>query len=259
MYLYRNILRFIYSISFCRLLHCNKPRAYVAVFRHRQGLSPTKAKGWARPIRPGIAGVHVRAANMRDWWSPASRTAFHARAERVVAQHYGYEPVSGVHLDGRPSLGENLVDLVGATLALDALRLRAVEAGMLRFSRRDRLQLQWIGKVAGRRSKDRPITGYLGISGFHPGGGLLVSDPGTFCRSADCIRPLGRSRSWRNRQCTAFLAAPAHHRPPDRGPHEGHPFRGGQVAPQLNDACRVSSIRQTRSLESSIVPWRGLA
>ncbi|MFN7111751.1 MAG: hypothetical protein ACK4OJ_11445 [Brevundimonas sp.] len=70
-----------------------------------------------------------------------------------MAQHYGYEPVSGVHLDGRPYLGENLVDLVGATLALDALRLRAVEAGMLRFSRRDRLQLQWIGKVAGRPVK----------------------------------------------------------------------------------------------------------
>ncbi|MFN6982097.1 MAG: M13-type metalloendopeptidase [Brevundimonas sp.] len=155
----------------------------------------------------------MQAANMRDWWSPASRAAFHARAERVVAQYYGYEPVPGVHLDGRRSLGENLADLVGATLALDALRLRAVEAGMLHFSRRDRLQLQWIGKVAGRRSKGRPITGYLGISGFHPGGGLLVSDPGTFCRSADCIRPLDLAPGvivsvplfWRRRRITARL------------------------------------------------------
>lgn len=68
--------------------------------------------------------------NMRDWWSPASRAAFDARAERLVAQYDGYEPLPGVHLDGRRSLGENLADLVGVTLALDALRLHAAETGM---------------------------------------------------------------------------------------------------------------------------------
>ena len=68
--------------------------------------------------------------NMRDWWSPASRAAFDAKAERLVSQYDSYEPLPGVHLDGRRSLGENLADLVGVTLALDALRLHAAETGM---------------------------------------------------------------------------------------------------------------------------------
>lgn len=68
--------------------------------------------------------------NMRDWWSPESRSGFEARAERLVAQYDGYEPLPGLHLDGRRSLGENLADLVGVTLALDALRLHAADTGM---------------------------------------------------------------------------------------------------------------------------------
>jgi len=68
--------------------------------------------------------------NLRDWWSPASRAAFDQRAERLVAQYDAVEPLPGVHLDGRRSLGENLADLVGVTLALDALRLHAARTGM---------------------------------------------------------------------------------------------------------------------------------
>lgn len=68
--------------------------------------------------------------NMRDWWSPVSRTAFEARAERLVAQYDGCEPLPGLGLDGRRSLGENLADLVGVTLSLDALRLHAAHTDM---------------------------------------------------------------------------------------------------------------------------------
>jgi endothelin-converting enzyme/putative endopeptidase len=75
--------------------------------------------------------------NMRDWWSPASRAAFDARAERLVAQYDAYEPLPGAHLDGRRSLGENLADLVGMTLALDALRLHAAATGMDMTARLD--------------------------------------------------------------------------------------------------------------------------
>jgi endothelin-converting enzyme/putative endopeptidase len=68
--------------------------------------------------------------NLRDWWSPASRAAFEQRAERLVTQYDAVEPLPGVNLDGRRSLGENLADLVGVTLALDALRLHAALTGM---------------------------------------------------------------------------------------------------------------------------------
>lgn len=75
--------------------------------------------------------------NLRDWWSPESRAAFDRRADALVAQYESYEPLPGLRLDGRRSLGENLADLVGVTLALDALRLHAAQTGMDMTARLD--------------------------------------------------------------------------------------------------------------------------
>ncbi|MFD1788261.1 M13 family metallopeptidase [Sphingomonas floccifaciens] len=65
--------------------------------------------------------------NLRDWWTPASRAAFERRAAALVAQYDSYEPLPGLRINGRQTLGENLADLVGVTLALDAFRLYAAE------------------------------------------------------------------------------------------------------------------------------------
>jgi endothelin-converting enzyme/putative endopeptidase len=68
--------------------------------------------------------------NLSDWWTPLARAAFEKRAEVLVAQYSDYEPLPGMHLDGRRSLGENLADLVGVTVALDAYRLHAAANGI---------------------------------------------------------------------------------------------------------------------------------
>ena len=75
--------------------------------------------------------------NLRDWWTPATRTAFDARTDVLVAQFDAYEPLPGAHLDGRRSLGENLSDLVGVTIALDAYRLYAAAHGIDTCATRD--------------------------------------------------------------------------------------------------------------------------
>lgn len=48
----------------------------------------------------------------------------------LVAQYSHYQPLPGMHLDGRRSLGENLADLLGVTVALDAYRLHAAANGI---------------------------------------------------------------------------------------------------------------------------------
>lgn len=68
--------------------------------------------------------------NLSDWWTPLARAAFEKRTEILVAQYSDYEPLPGMHLDGRRSLGENLSDLVGVTVALDAYRLHAAANGI---------------------------------------------------------------------------------------------------------------------------------
>jgi putative endopeptidase len=57
---------------------------------------------------------------LRDWWAPSDATAFDARAKRLGAQYSVFEPVPGAHINGDLTMGENIADLGGVTLAFDA-------------------------------------------------------------------------------------------------------------------------------------------
>jgi putative endopeptidase len=57
---------------------------------------------------------------LRDWWTKADADAFEFRAKRLGAQYSGYEPVPGVHINGDLTMGENIADLGGVNVALEA-------------------------------------------------------------------------------------------------------------------------------------------
>ena len=61
--------------------------------------------------------------NLRDWWTEADREEFVAITDRLVAQFDAYEPLPGETIDGRLTLGENIGDLSGLTMAYRAYRL----------------------------------------------------------------------------------------------------------------------------------------
>ncbi len=60
---------------------------------------------------------------LRDWWTPADGTAFTARAQQLVKQYDGYEPLPGTHIKGALTLGENIADLSGIRIAYEAYHL----------------------------------------------------------------------------------------------------------------------------------------
>jgi putative endopeptidase len=60
--------------------------------------------------------------NFDNWWTPEDRKRFDARTDKLVAQFDGYEALPGVHVKGRLTLGENIGDLGGLTIAYDALQ-----------------------------------------------------------------------------------------------------------------------------------------
>ena len=61
--------------------------------------------------------------NLRDWWQPADAAAYKERADRVAALYSSYEPVPGVRINGRQTLGENISDLAGIQIAFDGLQI----------------------------------------------------------------------------------------------------------------------------------------
>ena len=63
--------------------------------------------------------------NLRSWWTPEDRTEFERRADQIVAQYETYRPFPGdsTHVNGRLTLGENIADLAGLTMAYRAYQL----------------------------------------------------------------------------------------------------------------------------------------
>jgi endothelin-converting enzyme/putative endopeptidase len=59
---------------------------------------------------------------LRDWWTKATAAKYVVKADRLAAQFDKYEPVPGVHIKGKLTLGENLADLGGLETAYAAYR-----------------------------------------------------------------------------------------------------------------------------------------
>ena len=60
---------------------------------------------------------------LRNWWTEQSREQFEARASRLAAQYDEFEPLPGMNVNGRLSLGENIGDLGGLSIAHHAYQL----------------------------------------------------------------------------------------------------------------------------------------
>ncbi len=60
--------------------------------------------------------------NLRDWWQPEDAEKFKARANKVVEQFAAYEVLPNVKINGELTLGENIADLGGLTIAYTALQ-----------------------------------------------------------------------------------------------------------------------------------------
>jgi putative endopeptidase len=59
---------------------------------------------------------------LRDWWAAEDAAKFEVQAVKYGAQYeaYSFDGLPGVHINGRASMGENIGDLGGVLIALDA-------------------------------------------------------------------------------------------------------------------------------------------
>lgn len=70
---------------------------------------------------------------LRDWWQPEDVQRFQSLTGRLVEQYNAFEPLTGLHVNGRLTLGENIGDCGGMQVALHAyhLSLNGQEAPVL--------------------------------------------------------------------------------------------------------------------------------
>ena len=60
---------------------------------------------------------------LRNWWTPTDRKNFDARTTALAGQYEKYEPIAGVHINGKLTLGENIADLAGLVIAYKAYHI----------------------------------------------------------------------------------------------------------------------------------------
>jgi putative endopeptidase len=60
--------------------------------------------------------------NEVDWWTAKDADIFNQRARALIDEYNEFMPVEGLHVDGRRSLPENMADLAGVRIALDAFK-----------------------------------------------------------------------------------------------------------------------------------------
>jgi putative endopeptidase len=60
--------------------------------------------------------------NLKEWWTEEDSKKFDAKANLMVEQYNGYTVLDTVHVNGKLTLGENLADLGGVTLAYEAFK-----------------------------------------------------------------------------------------------------------------------------------------
>jgi putative endopeptidase len=60
--------------------------------------------------------------NLKAWWTPQDSVRFTQRAQMLVDQFNGYVVLDSLHVNGKATLGENIADLGGIVLGVDAFK-----------------------------------------------------------------------------------------------------------------------------------------
>jgi endothelin-converting enzyme/putative endopeptidase len=67
--------------------------------------------------------VYDSRGRLREWWSERALERFHNRARGLIDQYDAFAPYPDVHVNGQRTIGENIADLSGVSLAYSAYRM----------------------------------------------------------------------------------------------------------------------------------------
>ncbi|MEO5958850.1 MAG: M13 family metallopeptidase, partial [Opitutaceae bacterium] len=149
------------------------------------------------------------AGNLTDWWTADDATKFRERAQRVVEQYNQYQALPGLAVNGQLSLGENIADLGGTSIAFEALqrslRGKPAPAKIDGFTAEQRFFLSW-AQMWRTQYRDDAMRVQVARGPHAPGNfraiGPLVNHPAFFeafgIKESDAMwrKPEERAKIW---------------------------------------------------------------
>lgn len=107
----------------------------------------------------------------RDWWTAADKKAFKERGDVLIAQYEKFEPLPGLNLDGKLTLGENIGDLTGLTMGYAAYKkfLGDKEAPIIDGLTGDQRCFLAYGQIWQRKFRDEELRNRIKSDPHSPG------------------------------------------------------------------------------------------
>lgn len=94
--------------------------------------------------------------NRKTWWTPTDTKLFTEKAKRLIKEFDGYEVAPGMKVNGQLTLGENIADLGGISIAFDAYQFRLKKTGREDIKGYTPEQRFFMGYAATEREQERP-------------------------------------------------------------------------------------------------------
>lgn len=109
--------------------------------------------------------------NLRNWWTDEDKAKFQKATKALEAQFNAYEPLPKMFVNGKFTLGENIADLAGASVAFDALRMymkdHPQEKGKETYSEKD-FFLSW-ATIWRSKMRDKALVNMIKTDPHSPG------------------------------------------------------------------------------------------
>ena len=111
--------------------------------------------------------------NLRDWWTPEDAAAFQAKTDKLGAEYESYDPLpgSGVHINGKTTMGENIGDLSGLAVAYRAyhISLKGKEAPVIDGFTGDQRFFLGFGQIWRFKERDEALRNQMLTDPHSPG------------------------------------------------------------------------------------------
>lgn len=107
----------------------------------------------------------------RNWWTDSDRAAFKERTDALVGQFNAFEPLPDLNVNGELTLGENIGDLTGLTMAYAAYKksLNGEEAPVIDGMTGDQRFFLSYGQIWQRKFRDEALRNRIKTDPHSPG------------------------------------------------------------------------------------------